>query len=726
MTGMMSARTFPLAAAAVVTAALSLSPPAFGFGTVNGKLGQRSEHERITRTALQCANGAQAPECFQSATLDSVAGKNGTWGAVGAADNMPQHLAADEDFWHCDNADYLSPANNGGKSYSQSRSKALDRLRDCIKWGRAMLYDGAAMYPGDLLSTPLPMATPHWGALNAASTLVNPDGSTVASPSGTCTFNGIHGNAKCNVLEPWGYVLHMAEDFYSHTNWADRSDPSKRISASNPPGLGNAGVAPFLDLRRVSMPADNEIPADFTGGCFSGVLTNWLVCRNRVAHTDDVNKDKELINTVDGSVSDPVSPRSKIVADGVSNGQRAVNGAVAEARRQWSVLRSELVQRYGVQRGAAMVCALSMDDTRVCNTRNVVAVVDTSDPSRAARAAQASDTPAVAAARSLIGELTPNDRLSMLTFDSSTGDQDPDEFLAPTEVKIDDARRGDPEPDPATTDNGAPDAPDPSVVLQADPPGTTPTPDDQVMGHDHESPEGSEPVEVAPVTAQAPPAAAKVVDVPVRPASGRKGHAPADALASAAALLENQDGPTGQRGVVMVTNRLGDEKALVQRIDELAAAGTSVSLVRFGGGVPDAVVAAIERARGTVVVLPAKADRDPDAVAGALIGAGLTRLTDPMGADREATLGAGDAPIVGITDNGVDAHLVAPLQDRAELVIRAADDPVRVSVTDAARGTTRTETARPGDPATLALRANGRYEVRIGGESGRVYTAAVS
>ena len=722
----MSARKFPLAAAAAVTAALSFSPPAFGFGTVNSSaLGQRSEHERITRIGLQCAGGAQAPECFQPSTLDSVAGKNGTWGAVGSADNMPLHLTKDEDYWHCDNADYLSPANNGGKSYPQSRTKALDNLRACYEWGRSMLYDGSGMYGTKFLKQAL--GVPTWGALREARTLLNPDGSTVASPSGTCDFNGIRGNAKCNVLEPWGYVLHMVEDFYSHTNWADRADPGQRISTSNPPGLGNTDVAPFLDLRRVSSPSDAEVPGDFTGGCFSGVLTNWLVCRNRVAHTEDVNKDKELINTATGGVSDPVSPRSKIVVNGISNGQRAVNGAAAEARRQWSLLRSELVQRYGVQQGAAMACALSMDNTSVCNTRNVVAVVDTSSPAgQSARAAQASDTPAVAAARSLIGELTPNDRLSMLTFDSSTGDQDPDEFVPPAEVKIDDARRGDPEPDPATTDNGAPDAPDPSIVLQADPPGTDETPADQVVPHDHESPESGVRATVAPVTAQAPPAPVKVVDEPVRPASGRKGQAPADALASAAALLENQDGPTGQRGVVMVTNRLGDVKALVARIDELAAAGTSVSLVRFGGGVPDSVVAAIERARGTVLVLPAKADRDADAVADALIGAGLTRLTDPMGADREATLTAGAAPIVGITDDGIDAHLVAPLEDRAELVVRATDDPVRVSVTDAARGTTRTETARPGDPATLALREGGRYEVRIGGESGRVYTASVS
>ena len=335
----MSPRKLVLAGAASVAAALTLTSSAFAFGTVNSPsiLGQRTEHARITRLALQCSAGAQAPDCFQPATLDSVAGKGGTWGAVGAADNLLMHTNKDEDFWHCDNADFLQPANNGGKKYSQSRTKALDNLRECVKWGRAMLYDGADMYGYAFLNplSPPPPGTPLWGALSVAGDVLNADGTAVASPSGTCTYNGISlkGNAKCNVLEPWGYVLHMSEDFYSHTNWADKADSTKRLSPSNPPGLGNTTVAPFLDLRRTAPPADDTIPADFTGGCFSGILSNWLACWGRVAHSDDINKDKQLIDTATGLVSDPKSPRSQIVVDGVSDGQRAVNDAVAEAHR---------------------------------------------------------------------------------------------------------------------------------------------------------------------------------------------------------------------------------------------------------------------------------------------------------------------------------------------------------------------------------------------------------
>ncbi len=208
-------------------------------------------------------------------------------------------------------------------------------------------------------------------------------------------------------------------------------------------------MAPFLDLRRAAGPADDQIPADFTGGCFTGVTTNWLWCSGHVKHSDDINKDKELIDTATGVVSDPVSPRSAIVVGGVSNGQRAVDDAAKEARRQWAVLRAELIQRFGAAKGATMACALTMDDTSVCNTRNIVAVVDTSTtPARTtgARAAQATDTPSAAAGQALLDRLTPSDRVSVLTFDSSDGAQDADPFTAPRDAAIDEAGRATPPP----------------------------------------------------------------------------------------------------------------------------------------------------------------------------------------------------------------------------------------------------------------------------------------
>jgi hypothetical protein len=733
-----------LAAAVAVTAAFPSG--AFAFGTVNGKLDQRAEHERITRLALQCTGGLQAPACFQPRSLDNVAGKSGllgTFGAVGAADDAVLHrnpltglfgfknlVTGDEDFWHCDNIDYLSNADNGGKRYSETRDASLKGLRECLDWGRAMLYDGRKT-PGTSFIDwdKLPPATPDWGALAQASTLVNAKGAATTTPLTSCTFNGStrFGNAKCSVLEAWGYVLHMSEDFYSHTNWADKSDPNQPVSTDNPPGLGNRTLAPFLDLRRADVLPDGEVPSAFTGGCFKWPEIGSYNCNGRVAHGDSkkgINKDKELIDTATGVVSDPINPRSKITVDGLTNAQRAVDGAVAEAKRQWEVFRAELIARYGLEKGTLMACVLTMDDTSKCNKRNIVAVVDTSKPTNRALAAQASDTPALTAARSLIGDLDAEDRVSVLSFDSATGQEDADPFVAPAEAKVT-RTVPDPEEDPSTVDKGTPLVDDPTFVSAPDATSTDPTPDDRVGEGDHESPADPN----APQPALPPQAAAK--GAPPQPAMNAlprteaKTAATANALSSAAALLDNDGAPMGQRGIVLSTNRLGDTDALVKQIDALAAAETTVSLVLFGGGIPDEVVAAIERANGVAVALPAGSDRASAAV-DAVLDAGLTRLTDPMGGDEDPALGADNAPVTGVTDPGRDQHTIAPLKDDATLVVRSTDAALKVVAVDAKSGRTETAAARPGDPARLPLDAGGDWDVQVRGASGNRYTATVS
>ena len=78
--------------AIVMAALLALAGAhgASGFGTISG-LGQDREHERITRRALACSGGSGAA-CFEPTTLDALAGKSGTWGAVGAPDNPARGL----------------------------------------------------------------------------------------------------------------------------------------------------------------------------------------------------------------------------------------------------------------------------------------------------------------------------------------------------------------------------------------------------------------------------------------------------------------------------------------------------------------------------------------------------------------------------------------------------------------------------------------------------------
>jgi hypothetical protein len=745
----MSPRKLFLASAAACAAAVALTPAsALGFGSVNG-FGQRSEHERVTRLALQCAGGEQAPSCFQPTSLDNVAGVKNTWGAVGAADNFLQHrtgsifapVTGDEAFWHCDDADYLQPASNGGKAYKQSRAKAMNALRECLQWGKVMLYDGPGTPGASVFDfTDLPQATPFWGALSVAGKLLDAKGNVGVDDVGSCNFNGVQlvlGRGKCNVLEPWGYVLHMAEDFYSHTNWADKADPGKALGIGNAPGLGMGDPAPFLDLRR-PLPADGDVPADFTGGCFVFPdLPLVSSCINRVRHNDEgstagINKDKALIDTATGVVGDPQTLRGKITVGGVSNVQRAVNDAVAEARRQWVVLRAELVQRFGVAKGSKMACVLTMDTVKVCDTRNLVEVVDTAGQPRGAKGAMARAAAAgadpVAVGRSLLGQLSDADRVSVLTFDSSSGDQDPDPFVAPDDAAFDAADRGDRAGDPATTTKGGvDDAGDPTVVTQPDAPDPAPLPADQFPQEgQHETPDLAEQGSDLAIPAQPAPKGDTIPSEPKitaqRPDAGT---AAADALAGATALLANDDAPAGQRGVVLVTYRLGDVDQLVDRIGDLADSGASVSLVRFGGDVPDRVVAAIERANGTVLALPADASRSAGSISRAVAGAGLTRLTDVFGPDQGTTLVDGGAPVTGVTDRGSDTHQIGPLDGDATLVVRT-DEPLKVVVRDQEHGTGRTLTARPGDPASVSLDQGGDYVVQVAGPNGRGYTAAVS
>src|SRR5437763_7056847 len=115
---------------------------ASAFGTIDG-LGQRGEHERITRLALGCrARQPQDGSCFEAASLSNVAGTNGTFGAVGAPDNIPFHLSGGPFYWHCDDADYLNV-----QGYPQSRAEATQVLNACRRWARDMLLYGRP-HPG--------------------------------------------------------------------------------------------------------------------------------------------------------------------------------------------------------------------------------------------------------------------------------------------------------------------------------------------------------------------------------------------------------------------------------------------------------------------------------------------------------------------------------------------------------------------------------------------------
>jgi hypothetical protein len=111
-------------------------------------------------------------------------------------------------------------------------------------------------------------------------------------------------------------------------------------------------------------------------------------CAGRITHDEGLNKDRELINVTTGFVSDPITPRGQIA----DNAQRAVNDAIGEARRQWAILRTELVARYGSERGGKMICALTSDSAnRSCNDASRARTVFAAVPAALVQIASVAD-----------------------------------------------------------------------------------------------------------------------------------------------------------------------------------------------------------------------------------------------------------------------------------------------------------------------------------------------
>lgn len=310
-----------LASAGLLLASLA----AHAFGTVN-LLGQRAEHEKITRLAL--AGLGLGPR-----TLDEVAGRRGSFGAVGAAD----YRLIGEPSAHCDGADHLDIP-----GYPQDRATARARLEACRSWMMARLEEAVA----------------DAGALVAADGRI--DDSQVPTLV-ACSYTGVKGRAKCNVLEDLGLALHVAEDFYSHSNWVDRPAPGA-IGPDNPPGLGRTGRAPWLDPRR-----SEPFPDGLVTGCFEGV-PEALHCTYgdglvRVRH-DVLNKDVGRIDAATGAVGAAGTARGRIEG----NFRRAVEAAVEDARDKWVYFEERLAAVYGPARGRRIACVLRSDDPDDCRT----------------------------------------------------------------------------------------------------------------------------------------------------------------------------------------------------------------------------------------------------------------------------------------------------------------------------------------------------------------------
>ena len=363
-----------LAAVGAVAAALALPAGASGFGTIDGKMGQHAEHEKITRV-LSCQAVGAPSQCFQPLSMDMLAGTKGTLGGVGIPDSPLEIIGHPEA--HCDDADYLP-----GKPYEPSAAqRAAAAIAACVNnFGRNLdlaVQQANLILDGD--NKPIPVQA------------------DIAVP--TCTMGtGSVGRAKCNTLEYLGRALHAAEDFWSHTNWGDSANPAKpqilkpaekdadgkilveaTYDITNPLGLGRADLVPYL---RYPVPtsllptgAQEQSQTAPISGCDDSAqdIVNWLdvigtvvtgismgdlknLCPNRVGHSM-LNKDKGEIDWRTGQTSNPSTPRA-VIGD---NFQRAVTGARAQAKAVWQDFAAALVTRYGPERGNAIVRAITND-----------------------------------------------------------------------------------------------------------------------------------------------------------------------------------------------------------------------------------------------------------------------------------------------------------------------------------------------------------------------------
>jgi hypothetical protein len=307
---------------------ISVPSPAAAFGTIDGA-GQHREHERITRAALACAENTRSNgDCFEPKSMDQLAGRDKAFGAVGAPDSDEISDPAA----HCDNADFLSG------SYPRRREQATVQLVDCVAHLRTRFREGIDIAK-DLLDGQDHIVVDE-----------------VALNTDCRYFGDARDRAKCESIEGLGRALHGAQDFYSHSNWADEADPSRPIGPDNPPGLNLPGPSPILDLRGDGSP---PVPLELTTGCY--VLRDRVpgvgACEQRITHAA-LNKDTGIIDRRTGVAIDPTTPRGLVR----QNFAKAVTGAVTETRRQWRDFRLELETRYGDKRASLMICVLTHDD----------------------------------------------------------------------------------------------------------------------------------------------------------------------------------------------------------------------------------------------------------------------------------------------------------------------------------------------------------------------------
>jgi len=322
---------------------------AHAFGTWNGVLGQKAEHERITRT-LACGAADKEGFCLQAHSLDQLAGERGYLGGVGEPDSVSETLKGPASK-HCDNGDFLDG------SYPLSRANATFGLKACVDRFQAYLGHAVAR-AGGLVGAD--------GKLNLREAALDQNGRGIDK---CAIYDSVAGEppsprSKCAVFANLGRAAHIAQDFWSHSNWGDRAEPAPAgISRSNPPGLNNPGSPDFLrfPMESMTVPPLLATGCDDTGLDSRNPFASKKPCDNRVFHGTEagLNKDKGVIDPVTGTATGPTTSRGRLY--GGANFQAVVTGARMQTRLLYHDFAIAMRQRYGLDRARDIERALSRD-----------------------------------------------------------------------------------------------------------------------------------------------------------------------------------------------------------------------------------------------------------------------------------------------------------------------------------------------------------------------------
>lgn len=348
-----------LAVALIAASTIVAESPqrADAFGTVAiSALNQRVVHEPITRT-LSCVADDKVNPCWQPQSINQLAGKSGTFGAVGEPDN-PLDGSPNPAARHCDNVDY----GYGSFNTQADAQKAFD---ECLTWYQAYMKfavdsAGALLRPDGTIDPKQTDILGFTGSTYNACRLPDPQKGNTSNDS-----------AKCNVINGLGRALHLYEDFWSHSNWADKANPNSPESRTNPVGLGNTDQPAFFAFPG---PSSAPLPEALLTGCDDSlgklacaladpnpaVPGTFIIRDLRTLHSQ-VNKDNGNVDAKTCKASDPITDRGKITVDGSTNFQRAITGACGSARRAWTDLQNQLVTVYGQERAATIIRAITKD-----------------------------------------------------------------------------------------------------------------------------------------------------------------------------------------------------------------------------------------------------------------------------------------------------------------------------------------------------------------------------